>query len=91
MPARQRDERQADQAADRQQRSAVIGRNVLRALGQPGDLHRVQVQNVWEDHYPVNVFVGPNAAASKVARSFFVRADGRGAILTADPAITRQY
>jgi hypothetical protein len=91
MTTQQQDEQRADQAAGRQQRIATIGGNVLRALGQPGDLHRVQVQSLWGDHYRVNVLVGPNAASSKVAHSYFVEADDGGAILTASPGITRQY
>jgi len=91
MLTQKQDPRQADQGADRQQRAAAIGRNVLRALGEPGDLHRVQVQGLWESYYRVNVFVGLSAAASKVAHSFFVRADDAGAILAFSPGITRQY
>lgn len=91
MPAQQEDERPADQAAGRPQRSATIGKNVLRALGQPEGLQRVQVQSLWGDHYRVNVFVGPNAASGKVAHSYFVQADDGGAILAASPSISKQY
>jgi hypothetical protein len=91
MVTQQQDERPVDQAAGRQRRTAAIGRNVLRALGEPGDLHRVQVQTLWEDNYRVNVLVGANAASTKVAHSFFVRADDAGSILASSPGITRQY
>src|SRR5690349_19313819 len=57
MLTRKQDERPADLAAGPQRRIAAIGRNVLRALGEPGDLHRVQVQGLWEGYYRVNVFV----------------------------------
>jgi len=40
---------------------AVVRDNVLSKLGQPDDLHRVQVKCVWGNHYRVNVFVGPDA------------------------------
>jgi hypothetical protein len=92
MPTKPRPEQHAEPGpAESQQSGALIGRNVLRALGQPGDLFRVQVQRLWEDCYRVNVFVGPDAASAKVAHSYFLQADGTGAILACTPDITRQY
>ena len=73
------------------QQNVAIGGQVMRALGQPGDLHRVDVRALWEDHYRVNVLVGLDAASVRVAHSYFLVTDGEGTILAATPAITRQY
>jgi hypothetical protein len=76
---------------DRHQRHAVIGKHVLRTLGQPDDLHRVQVKPLWEYHYRVNVLVGADAASAKVAHSYFLVADRDGNVIASAPKITRQY
>ncbi len=70
---------------------AVVGDNVLEALGRPTGPHRVQVRKVWGDNYRVNVFVGPNSASFTVAHSFFLSADGDGKILTCCPPIVRAF
>ena len=74
-----------------QPRNALIGGHVLRALGQPGALHRVQVRQLWGDHYRVNVLVGADAAQAKIAHSYFLVVDPAGAILISTPAILKQY
>ncbi|OAI47133.1 hypothetical protein AYO44_10175 [Planctomycetaceae bacterium SCGC AG-212-F19] len=76
---------------EHQERLAVIGTHIMRALGKPDDLHRVQVRHLWGDHYRVNVFVGGDAATAKIAHSYFLVADSGGAISASTPAITRQY
>ena len=76
---------------DVRRRTADIGKAVLQTLGRPENLHLVQVRPLWDDHFRVNVFVGPDLASSTVAHSYFLHADGDGAILTATPAITRHY
>ena len=92
MPTKHQDERETDLDKDgRQRRIALIGGHVLRALGQPGALHRVQVRQLWDDHYRVNVLVGADAAQAKVAHSYFLVVDPAGAILASTPTITRQY
>jgi len=92
MLTNQNDEQHADRTPPgSQQPGGLIGRNVLRALGRPADLRRVQVTRLWEDRYRVNVFVGPDAASARVAHSFFLEADGDGAILASTPGIRRQY
>jgi hypothetical protein len=68
----------------------AIGKHVLHALGQPGDLRAVQVRQLWEDHYRVNVLVG-GAASAKVAHSYFLVTDNDGNIIASTPKITRQY
>lgn len=76
---------------DHAQQNAAIGGQVMRALGQPGDLHRVEVRPLWEDHYRVNVLVGLDAASVRVAHSYFLVTDGEGTIQAATPPITRHY
>jgi hypothetical protein len=46
---------------------------------------------LWEDHYRVNVLVGPDAASARVANSYFLVVDGDGAIVTSTPRLTRLY
>jgi hypothetical protein len=71
--------------------TALIGEQVIHALGEPGDLHQVQVRPLWADHYRVNVLRGADAASVKVAHSYFLEADGDGNILASNPQITRRY
>ena len=70
---------------------AVVGDNVLSALGRPTGPHRVQARRVWDNNYRVNVLVGQDAASFTVAHSFFLSADGDGNILTCCPPIVRAY
>jgi hypothetical protein len=69
----------------------VIGGQVLRALGRPSALHRVQVRQLWEGHYRVNVLVGADAASARVAHSYFLVAGEDGTILASTPKILRRY
>jgi hypothetical protein len=82
------------QADDKERRkrdalNALVGKQVLRALGEPRDLLLVQVRPLWEGYYRVNVFVGANAACARIAYSYFLTADGDGKVLRASPAIHR--
>jgi len=88
---KQHDKQHADPAPPDPQLSALIGQNVLRVLGHPGELLRVQVRRLWEDRYRVNVFVGPDAASANLAHSFFLETNGDGAILASTPTITKRY
>lgn len=76
---------------ERQQLNAVIGKHVMHSLGQPSDLQQVQVRQLWDDHYRVNVLVGIDAASVRVANSYFLVADGEGNIVTSTPKIKKQY
>jgi len=92
MPPQQQEKRPTD--GERQghpELNGILGRHVIHALGQPGDLLRVQVQQVWEGHYRVNVFVGVDAASVKVAHSYFLVADRDGNIVASTPEITKRY
>ena len=86
------DKQEAEQSQQARQRlTAIIGRQVMRGLGQPGDLHRVQVRHLWQDCYRVNVVVGVDGPSPRVAHSYFLVADDGGNILESTPAITKSY
>ncbi len=71
--------------------NALIGEQVLHALGEPRNLLKVQVRPLWDGNYRVNVFVGADAACAKIPHSYFVVADGDGNVLSATPKIHKQY
>lgn len=92
MPPNQQEKQHMDQEKqERQKLIAMIGKFVLGTLGQPGDLHRVQVRHLWGDHYRVNVLVGADAACAKVAHSYFLEVDHDGKIIASSPEITGKY
>ena len=92
MSTKQQSQQHADQEAlGHQQMQANITKNVIQTLGQPRNLHRIQVRQLWEDHYRVNIFVGTDAASAKVIHSYFLVTHGDGSIVTASPKITKQY
>jgi hypothetical protein len=92
MPTKQQDKQEKEQRKQETHLlNAVIGKQVMRTLGEPGELRSVQVRPLWEDHYRVNVLVGPDAASVKVAHSYFLVADGQGNVVTSTPRITKQY
>jgi hypothetical protein len=96
MTTQHRDEKHAGRDKQEGQQEgqkliAVIGKHVIHALGQPGDLHTVQVRRLWEGRYRVNVFVGADAACAKVAHSYYLLADGDGNIIESTPQIARHY
>ena len=76
---------------ERERLKAAVGKRVMDTLGQPGNLHKVQVRWLWEDHYRLNVFVGPDAASAKVANSYFLVTDDEGNIIASTPTIRREY
>ena len=69
----------------------LIGQHVMLGLGQPGDLQRVQVRSLWENHYRVNIFTGADSTSIKLAHSFFLKADHDGNIAESTPQITKHY
>jgi hypothetical protein len=71
--------------------NAVIGEQVIHALGEPADLLAVSVRPLWETYYRVNVFVGPDVTSARVANSYFLEIDAEGKITAATPKITRRY
>jgi hypothetical protein len=76
---------------EREALSALVGEQVIRTLGEPGDLLKVSVRQLWEGRYRVNVFVGEDIVSARVANSFFLRTDGEGHITTSTPKLTRRY
>ena len=92
MPTKEQDRHETERkGGGPEQRNALIGGHVLRALGQPGAFQRVQVRQLWEDHYRVNVLVGGDAASATIAHSYFLVVGDDGAILASTPTITRRY
>ena len=71
--------------------NGLIGAQVIRTLGKPDGLHDLQVRRLWQDHYRVNVFIGPDAASARIANSYFVKSDSDGNIVTSTPKITKVY
>lgn len=74
---------------ERHQREAAIGEHVIDTLGRPGGLQRVQVRQLWQDHYRVNLFVGGDLTSVKVTHSYFVLADSAGNIVKSTPKISK--
>jgi hypothetical protein len=71
--------------------SALLAEQVVHILGEPKDLHKVQVRPLWGNYFRVNVLVGKDASSVRVANSYFLKADGDGNIVESTPKITRQY
>lgn len=92
MPTKEQGKEQAERAKlAHDQRSSVIVRQLLQALGRPAILYRVEIRHLWDDHYRANVYVGADAASTRVAHSFFLEADEDGNVLASAPDITRKY
>jgi hypothetical protein len=75
----------------RQQNLTLITGRVLRGLGRPPDLQRVQVRHLWEGCYRVNIFTGLDFVSSRMAHSYFLMTNDKGAILTSTPPLVRLY
>lgn len=84
-------ERTAPEVVNRHQVWDAIERNVLKELGEPTGGHRVEVRELWADHYRVNVFVGAESWSMRMAHSYFLVTDPDGNIIEATPRITKQY
>jgi hypothetical protein len=69
----------------------LLGEQVLHALGEPRNLLRVQVCQVWRQHYRVNVLVGADITSARIAHSYFVESDGDGNIARSVPKIAKLY
>jgi hypothetical protein len=92
MPTKEQGKQQAEPAQrTHEQRSGIIVSQLLRVLGWPTALYRVEVRHLWENHYRANVFVGPDAASTRIAHSFFLAADEHGNIIASAPDITKKY
>ena len=71
--------------------NALIGEQVLHALGKPENLLKVQVWPLWDGYYRVNVLVGVDATCAKIPHSYLVVAEGDGNVLAATPKIHKHY
>jgi hypothetical protein len=92
MPTQQKDAPGAGAEEQRVQlQDSLIGQHVLRVLGTPEGLHRVQIRPLWGRCFRVNVLVGPDAVSAKVVHSYFLVTDGLGKVVASTPAIVRQY
>jgi hypothetical protein len=92
MPKPKQDNTSAARSlSSQQQANAALGEHVLDALGPPRNLYSVQVRQLWEDHYRVNVLVGTDASSIKVAHSYFLVADEGGAVIASTPRIAKVY
>lgn len=90
LPVAPNDE--AGSAANGGQRvAAAICRNVMAALGRPGDFLRITVRQVTSAGHRVNVVTGADASAARIAHSFFVTADPDGNLTGSTPEIVRRY
>ena len=70
-------------------REHQIRSNVLAALGRPARLLKVAVLPLWGDKFRVNVWT--NEGTVGIPNSYFVTADGSGAVLRSEPPIQRLY
>jgi hypothetical protein len=74
-----------------ERRVARIVQSVMAALGRPSDFLRATVTEVRTDTFRVNVVTGPDAAAARIAHSFFVTVDENGAVTNSSPAVVKSY
>jgi hypothetical protein len=74
----------------RDARDAFVAEQVIHILGKPSGLQKVQVRQIGEWGYRVNILIGPDAVAAKVAQSYFLKVDDDGNIVESTPKITRQ-
>jgi hypothetical protein len=75
----------------RNTRNTLIAQRVIHALGEPCNLLQVQVRQLWDQRYRVNVFVGSDTISARVANSYFLQTDDEGNIIASTPKIRRQY
>ncbi len=86
------DEPRADEGArDRPPPTTALQSTLLAVLGRPPGLYRIAVLPLWLNYYRVNVLIGEDPTAVRIAHSYFVEADDGGRIVTAVPPVTREY
>ncbi len=84
-------ELQLTEDSPKRRADGLVRTGVLAALGRPPGLYEVCVRALWENHYRVNVLIGTDPTALRIAHSYFVEAQENGDILSATPRITRLY
>jgi hypothetical protein len=90
MPTKEQKERDMGREM-RETLNELIREQIVHRLGFVHDLLAVHVRPLWENHYRVNVFVGKNVTAARVASSYFLAVDGDGNILSSSPLIAGQH
>jgi hypothetical protein len=92
MPTIEQSTQQADPAKRApEQRNGIILVQLMKALGRPTALYRVEVRHLWDNHYRANVFVGTAVTSVRIAHSFFLRIDEDDNIVASMPSISRKY
>jgi hypothetical protein len=92
MPTQQtRSHGAGSEEQDLRLRNSLVEQYVMRTLGPPKGLHRVQIRPLWGHCLRVNVLVGADAASAKVVHSYFLVTDGLGKVVASTPRIIRQY
>ena len=76
---------------ERREAQTLVRERVFHALGEPPNLFRVHIQPLRDGNYRMNVYVGTNAANSKIPYSYFVEADDEGKVLSSIPTIYKLY
>jgi hypothetical protein len=85
-------DRRADRTpSDRKPTHEAIRRAVLKAMGSPVDLFRVDVHRLWENHYRINVWTGLDVHSARVTNTYFLTTDDAGLITNSTPRITKEY
>lgn len=87
----QEKQQKAEAKQDQELVKSAISQQVFSKLGQPDNLQSLQVRHLWNDHFRVNIFVGTDAASSKLAHSFFLNVNSDGNILSSEPVMKKVY
>jgi hypothetical protein len=75
----------------RASREETIRASILTSLGRPPGLYRLAVVPLWQDHYRVNVVIGPDPTSVCIPQSYFVIVGDDGTIIRSIPPIIRLY
>jgi hypothetical protein len=72
-------------------REATIRDAITKSLGRVPGLYRVAVVPLWQNHYRVNVLIGPDATSVNIPHSYFVVVGDDGAIISSTPPMVRLH
>jgi hypothetical protein len=90
-PTVEPDSAPSDEANVPASNGSTIRNSILAALGRPPELFDVAVRTLWDNHYRVNVLVGAEVTAVRIAHSYFVKTTASGEMVSATPRIIRLY
>jgi hypothetical protein len=72
--------------------NSVVGFNIMAALGRPTSFNRIDVHELWKDHYRVNIVIGEVDSFNwRIAHSYYVVADKDGKICATTPRLQKTY